>query len=67
MVVNIRVPFWVLIIIRHRIFRVPKKGTLSLTTIHIGDRVLRIRVQGFEVRRAFGQSLLPRPVPQCIP
>ena len=25
-VVNIRDPFWVLIIIRHLIFRVPKKG-----------------------------------------
>ena len=25
-VVKIRVPFWVLIIIRHLIFRVPKKG-----------------------------------------
>ena len=26
MVVKIRVPFWVLIIIRHLIFRVPKRG-----------------------------------------
>ena len=33
-VVNIRVPFGVLIIIRHLIFRVPK-GTIILTTTHI--------------------------------
>ena len=31
-VVNIRAPFRVLIILRHLIFRVPKKGTLILTT-----------------------------------
>ena len=34
-VVKIRVPFWVLSIIRHLLFRVPKKGTLILTTIHV--------------------------------
>ena len=34
-VVKIRVPFWVLNIIRHLIFRVPKKGTLILTTTHM--------------------------------
>ena len=31
-VVKIRVPLWVLNIIRHLLFRVPKKGTLILTT-----------------------------------
>ena len=34
-VVKIMVPFWVPIIVRHLIFRVPKKGTLILTTTHI--------------------------------
>ena len=29
------VPFWVPIIIRHLLFRVPQKGTLILTTTHI--------------------------------
>ena len=28
-------PFWVLIIIRHLIFRVPKKGTIILTTVQM--------------------------------
>ena len=34
-VVKIGVSFWVLIIIRHLLFRVPKKGTLILTTTHM--------------------------------
>ena len=34
-VVKIMVPLWVLIIIRHLLFRVPKIGTLILTTTHI--------------------------------
>ena len=34
-VVKIMVPFWVPIIIRHLICRVPKKGTIILTTTHI--------------------------------
>ena len=29
------VPFWVPTIIRHRIFRVPQKGTIILTTTHV--------------------------------
>ena len=29
------VPFWVPIILRHLLFRVPKKGTIILTTTHI--------------------------------
>ena len=33
--VKIMVPFWVPIIVRHLIFRVPKKGTIILTTTHI--------------------------------
>ena len=37
-VVKIRVPFWVPNIIRHQIFRVPKKGALILTTTHEGFR-----------------------------
>ena len=35
-VVKIMVLFWVPIIIRHLLFRVPKKGTIILTTTHIG-------------------------------
>ena len=31
-VVKIMVPFWVPILIRHLIFRVPNKGTISVTT-----------------------------------
>ena len=34
-VVKIMVPFWVPIIIRHLISRVPKKGTTILSTTHI--------------------------------
>ena len=34
-VVKIMVPFWVPIIIRHLLFRVPKKGTIILTTTHV--------------------------------
>ena len=34
-VVKIMVPFWVLIIIRHLLFRVPQKVTIILTTTHI--------------------------------
>ena len=30
------VPFWIPIIVRPLIFRVPKKGTIILTTTHIG-------------------------------
>ena len=29
------VPFWIPIILRHLIFRVPQKGTIILTTTHI--------------------------------
>ena len=36
LVVKIMVPFWIPIIIRHLIFRVPKKGTKVLTTTHLG-------------------------------
>ena len=35
-VVKIMVPFWVLIIIRHLLFRVPQKSTLILKTTHVG-------------------------------
>ena len=35
-VVKIMVPFWVPIIIRHPILMVPQKGTIILTTTHIG-------------------------------
>ena len=31
------VPFWVPSIIRHLLFRVPQKGTLILTTTHVGS------------------------------
>ena len=34
-VVKIMVPFWVPIIIRHLLFRVPKRGTIILTTTHM--------------------------------
>ena len=34
-VVKIVVPFWILFIIRHLVFRVPKKGTIISTTTHI--------------------------------
>ena len=34
-VVKIMVPFWIAIIIRHLIFRVPKKGTIVLATTHV--------------------------------
>ena len=37
-VVKIMVPFWIPIIIRPLIFRVPKKGTIILTTTHLGFR-----------------------------
>ena len=33
------VKFWIPIIIRHLIFRVPKKGTIILTTTHQGAPV----------------------------
>ena len=36
MVVKIGVSFWAPIFIRHLLFRVPKKGTVILTTTHIG-------------------------------
>ena len=39
-VVKTMVPFWVLSIIRHLIFRGPKKGTIFLTTSHIGSMSL---------------------------
>ena len=32
------VPFWVPIIMRHLIFRVPKQGTVILTTTHMNER-----------------------------
>ena len=32
------VPFWIPSIIRHLIFRVPKKGTIILTTTHVSPR-----------------------------
>ena len=38
-------PFWVPIIIRHLLFRVPKKGTIILTTTHLG-----LRGEGVESR-----------------
>ena len=34
-VVKIMVPFWVLIIIRHLILRIPQQGVIILTTTHI--------------------------------
>ena len=34
-VVKIMVPFWVPNIVRHLLFRVPKKGALILTTTHM--------------------------------
>ena len=34
-VVKIRVPFWDPIIVRHPLFRVPKKGTPILTATHM--------------------------------
>ena len=37
-VVKIMVPFWFPIIIRHLIFRVPKKGIIILTTTHISEK-----------------------------
>ena len=39
MVVKIMVPFGVLIIIPHLIFRVPKKGAIILTTTHIPQTI----------------------------
>ena len=38
------VPFWVPIIIRHLIFRVPKKGTIIFTTTHLGLSGTRVWV-----------------------
>ena len=35
MVVKFMVPFWIPVIVRHPIFRVPKKGTIILTTSHM--------------------------------
>ena len=34
-VVRIMVPFWVLNIVRHLLFRVPKRGTIILTTTNV--------------------------------
>ena len=45
-VVKIMIPFGVLIIIRHLIFRVPQKGTLILTTTHIGALMFGIGFWG---------------------
>ena len=39
MVVEIVVSFWVPIIIRHLLFRVPQKGTIILTTTQVGFSV----------------------------
>ena len=50
MVVNIRVPFWVLTIIRHPIFRVPKKGTLILMGSIGVCRIFRAWGLDFEFR-----------------
>ena len=36
-VVKIMIPFWVLIVMRHLIFRVPQKGAIILTTTHMYD------------------------------
>ena len=44
-IVTIMVPFRVLTVIRHLVFRVPKKGTIILTTTHIGG-VLSFRKRG---------------------
>ena len=46
-VVKIAVPFWVPIILRHLLFRVPQKGTIILTTTQVGFRVLFSRGSGF--------------------
>ena len=46
-VVKIRVPFWILKLIRHLLFRVPQKGTLILTTAHILSKSLYLSIPSF--------------------
>ena len=45
--VKIKVPFWVPIIIGHLLFRVPKKGTLILTTTQVGLNNLKGSLKGY--------------------
>ena len=42
-VVRIMVPSWIPIIIRHLLFRVPKKGTIILATTHLGTWTLCLK------------------------
>ena len=53
-VVKIMVPFGVLIIIRHLLFRVPqnKKGTIILTTTHLG---MQLKDFLFRLQRTCGR------------
>ena len=46
-VVKIMVPFWVPNIVRHLIFRVPKKGTIILKTTHMTSKPGLAGVSGF--------------------
>ena len=43
------VPFWVLMIIRHLIFRVPQKGAIILTTTHMLEAWLELRERDLRV------------------
>ena len=59
-VVNIMVPFWIPIIIRHLICRVPKNGTLILTTTHVAA-VSKLQGPGLGVADSYRlfQKVLP--------
>ena len=59
------VPFWVLIIIRHLLFRVPQKGAIILTTTHIearraGGRCTVVHKAYFQLSPCRGGGLLLR-------
>ena len=54
-VVKIMVPFWIPIIIRHLIFRAPKKETIILTTTHIGRDE---KDTGFPIERNFYRAAI---------
>ena len=60
-VVKIMVPFWVLMIIRHLIFRVPQKGAIILTnhpyTIWVHGPIQNLRMK-VATTRVSGQGLL---------
>ena len=62
-VVKIMIPFGVPMIIRHRIFRVSKKGALILTTTHIGvigEEISEVRKTSLQMAKLRTQGIKTR-------